>query len=126
MPVAASVAIRRPLIVQQGGSIEPFLGFGAQFFTQLFGEVTNPETVSAPLLAELQDRVRKLRPGHSRIAVRLEATRPGPAGQVEHQALMNTIALAQAGGANVNLTWWHGPYFRDPHSPSEAGSSGRS
>jgi hypothetical protein len=125
VPVAASVAIRRPLIVQRGGSVEPFLGFGAQFFTQLFGEVRNPETVSAPLLAELQDRVRKLRPGHSRIAVRLEATRPGPAGQVEHQALMNTIALAQAGGANVNLTWWHGPYYRDPKNPTEAGFLGK-
>lgn len=126
MPVAAStVTIRRPLIVQQGGRVEPFLGFGAQFFTQVFGEAGNPGTVSAPLLVELQNSVQKLKPGHSRIAVRLEATQPGPAGQVERQALMKTIALAQGAGANVNLTWWHGPYFRDPKNPTEAGFLGK-
>ncbi len=125
MAVAAStVAIHRPLIVQQGGRVEPFLGFGAQFFTQLFGEAGNPGTVSAPLLVELQNRVQQLKPGHSRIAVRLAATQPGAAGQVERRALMNTIALAQEGGANVNLTWWHGPYYRDPKNPTEAGFLG--
>jgi hypothetical protein len=126
VPVAAStVTIHRPLIVQRGGSVGPFLGFGAQFFTQLFGEAGNPATVSAPLLAELQNRVQKLKPGHSRIAVRLAATQPGPAGQVERRALMNAIALAEEGGANVNLTWWHGPYYRDPKNPTEAGFLGK-
>jgi hypothetical protein len=38
---------------------------------------------------------------------------------------MNTIALAQHAGANVNLTWWHGPYFRDPDNPSDAGFLGK-
>jgi hypothetical protein len=38
---------------------------------------------------------------------------------------MSTIALAQRAGANVNLTWWHGPYFRNPDNPSEAGFLGK-
>ena len=29
---------------------------------------------------------------------------------------MNTIELAQQGGANVNLTWWHGPYPPEPQA----------
>jgi hypothetical protein len=115
--VASSVAIRRPLIVEGGGTVRPFLGFGAQFFTQVFGEAKSPRPVSAPLLAELGDTVQRLKPGHSRIAVGLEATQSGPAGRVERQALMDTIKLADKAGANVNLTWWHGPYYRDPRNP---------
>jgi hypothetical protein len=38
---------------------------------------------------------------------------------------MKTIALAQQAGANVNLTWWHGPYFRNPKQPSEQGFLGK-
>jgi hypothetical protein len=30
----------------------------------------------------------------------------------EHAALMKTIGLAPSSRANVNLTWWQGPYFR--------------
>ncbi len=47
MPVARTVTVRPPLIVEQGGSVEPFLGYGAQFFTQLFGEAGKPARVSA-------------------------------------------------------------------------------
>ena len=36
---------------------------------------------------------------------------PTEQGQAERDALLRTIELAQGTGANVNLTWWQGPYF---------------
>jgi hypothetical protein len=61
----------------------------------------------------LQERLNALNPGLSRILVR-RGLRPGTAeGRSAPQfvALMNTIALAQEAGADLNLTWWgQGPY----------------
>src|SRR6187399_2242785 len=95
------------------GTLRPMRGYGAQLFPELF------ETIAeAP--AELAAQIRPLKLGHCRVAVEAAAARPGRA----REALMRTLALADAAGANVNLTWWHGPYFRDPHSPSEAGFLG--
>jgi hypothetical protein len=120
-----SVTVGGVPLVEKGGTLHPLAGYGAQFFTQLFGEADQPVGVTAPQLADLQTRITRLRPGHSRIPVRAAATTPGPAGQIEHDALMNTIDLAQKAGANVNLTWWHGPYFRNRDQPSEEGFLGR-
>jgi hypothetical protein len=126
VPIAAtSVTVGHAPIVQQGGTLHELRGFGAQFFTYLFGEAGHPSGITPPQLADLQNKINRLKPGHSRVAVRLEATGAGPAGQVEREALMKTIALAQQAGANVNLTWWHGPYFRDPKHPSEEGFLGK-
>jgi hypothetical protein len=100
-------------------------GYGAQFFTQLFGEAGHPQGVSPAHLADIESKLGKLRPGHSRIAVRHAATTSSPAGQLERRALMATIGLAQRAGANVNLTWWHGPYFRRPSNPTEEGFLGK-
>jgi hypothetical protein len=87
--------------------LRPLRGYGAQLFTQLFNN-------SAAVPQHLADHLAPLRLGHSRIAVESEAASPGPA----RDALMHTIALAEAARANVNLTWWHGPYFRHPNQPT--------
>lgn len=122
---ATSVTVGVAPIAEKGGSLHPLSGYGAQFFTQLFGEEDRPGSLTDPQLADVRTRIVKLRPGHSRIPVRAVAAAGGPAGQVERDALMKTIALAQQAGANVNLTWWHGPYFRDPNQPSDEGFLGR-
>jgi hypothetical protein len=119
-----SVIVGRAPIAERGALLHPLSGYGAQFFTQLFGEEDRPGTLTEPQLTEVRTRITKLRPGHSRIPVRAVAAAGGPAGQVERDALMRTIALAQQAGANVNLTWWHGPYFRNPNQPSEEGFLG--
>jgi hypothetical protein len=101
--------------VQQvpGGIVRPMRGYGAQLFPELFE--TQAETP-----AELAAQIRPLKLGHCRVAVETKAARPGRA----RDALMTTLGLADSAGANVNLTWWHGPYFRNPKSPSEAGFLG--
>ena len=121
---ATSVTVGRAPITEKRASVHPLSGYGAQFFTQLFGEEDRPGSLTDPQLAEIRTRITRLRPGHSRIPVRAVAAAGGPAGQVERDALMRTIALAQQAGANVNLTWWHGPYFRNPSQPTEEGFLG--
>ncbi len=103
------IAVGTPPVVAAGGSARPLRGIGGQFFTDLFDE-----TADTP--AELAAHLAALRPGHSRIAVQTEAATAGSAART---ALMSTIAAADAAGATVNLTWWHGPYFRDPKHPSD-------
>jgi hypothetical protein len=90
-------------------------GFGAQFFTDLFDGAPQVPPHLAAVLADLG-------PGHSRIAVEPEATNPA---NPKHAPLMSTLGLADQAGANVNLTWWHGPYFRDKNHPTEDGFLGK-
>jgi hypothetical protein len=90
--------------------MRPLLGFGAQMFTDLF--VAGPQIPST-----LANRLGPLAAGHSRIFVEPVAVKQdGP----KRKALLATLAFAEKAGANVNLTWWSGPYFRDPNNPSEA------
>ena len=60
--------------------------------------------------------IQNLRPGHSRIFVRKSVRPPAPGKPEapEFRALMRTIELAQQAHANVNLTWWQGPYASVP------------
>jgi len=88
----------------------PLWGYGAQFNAGLFTERGQPGGITAAQLRDLTAHVANLRPGHSRIAVETEATPSAHGFEHERKALLRTVELAQAGGANVNLTWWHGPY----------------
>jgi hypothetical protein len=90
----------------------PLRGVGAQFNTNIFtkdGESTPlGDDEREALLATIKD----VKPGHSRIFVRPAARDAGE----EREALMSTIRLANEAGANVNLTWWKGPF---PHEPQQ-------
>jgi hypothetical protein len=112
---AVTVVLGESPYVQQvpGAALRPMRGYGAQLFPELFE--TQTETP-----AELAAQIAPLRLGHCRVAVAAAAARPGRA----REALMRTLALAHDAGANANLTWWHGPYFRNPQSPSEEGFLG--
>src|SRR5262245_1967251 len=88
----------------------PLRGFGAQFNTNLFTRDGERPHLNDDEVAALQAAIDSLGLGHSRIFVRPAARRPGP----QRAALMSTIRLAQRAGANVNLTWWKGPF---PHHP---------
>src|ERR1043165_7382804 len=105
---AISIVLADPPLKKAGGQMRAMRGFGAQMFTDLFHSSPQPPQ---PLAKELAD----LRPGHSRIAVQPEAVNPA---NPEHDAFMNTLKPADEAGANVNLTWWHGPYFRHPNHPT--------
>jgi hypothetical protein len=94
-------------------NIHPLKGFGAQFNTNLFTTDGQDPEITAAQLQKLRTRIAELKPGHSRIFIRKTVRAPSAAGKPEHpefRALMRTIELAQQTGANVNLTWWQGPY----------------
>ena len=96
--------------------LHPVQGFGAQFNTNLFvssGSTAGQERpVGAGQLQDLQTAINRLRLGHSRIFIRRELgdETARDVSTLEFSALMSTIELAQQAGANVNLTWWAGPY----------------
>ena len=95
--------------------MQPTFGYGAQMFTDLFvGESQIPRALASHL--------GPLAAGHSRIFVEPVAVKN--AGGVRRKALIGALGFAQKAGANVNLTWWSGPYFRDPNNPTEAGYIG--
>ena len=95
--------------------MRPLLGYGAQMFTDLF-------TAGPQIPPALASRLGPLAAGHSRIFVEPVAVKN--ANGTRRKALLGALAFAQKAGANVNLTWWSGPYFRDPNNPSEAGFLG--
>jgi hypothetical protein len=97
-------------------SLHSLRGFGAQFNTNLFTSAGQNPDLTDVQLNELRKRIESLKPGHSRIFVR-KTVRPPAAGKPEppeFSALMRTIELAQRTGADVNLTWWQGPYASEP------------
>jgi hypothetical protein len=98
----------RPALAKK---LHPLRGFGAQFNTNLFTMQGESSSLSAEERRVLDARIGALRLGHSRIFVRPLAR---GAGSLQRKALMSTIELAQQAGANVNLTWWKGPF---PHEP---------
>src|SRR6266511_1307845 len=77
-------------------------GFGGQFDCELFIERRERSHAISPEEREtLQHVVNRLKLGHSRIFASVEVL----AHQNHRDALMDTIGMAQAAGANVNLTW---------------------
>ena len=94
----------------------PLRGFGGQFNTNLFTRAGQSADLTPAQLNELRATIENLRPGHSRIFVRKSVRPPAPGKPEapEFRALMRTIELAQQAHANVNLTWWQGPYASVP------------
>lgn len=86
------------------------VGFGAQFDTDLFTAKGEPKALTPAQLKDLQNKLDRLKPAHVRVFVKPEMLTPGP----EQTALVKTLQLAQNAGSSVNLTWWHGPYPKDP------------
>ena len=105
---ATTLRLERP----PARSLLPLRGFGAQFNTNLFTRAGQSADLTPAQLDELRAAIGNLKPGHSRVFVRKTVRTPVP-GQPEppeFTALMRTLELAQQARANVNLTWWPGPY----------------
>src|SRR3712207_4004844 len=111
---ATTVRLGAPPIRARARVVHPLRGFGGQLDTDLFTELGQPGGISPERLAELQATIDNLRLGHSRVFVRAETVAATAAGRRQRDALLRTIALAQHARANLNLTWWHGPYPLEP------------
>jgi hypothetical protein len=90
----------------------PLRGVGAQFNTNIFTKDGESTPLGDDEREALLATIKNVKPGHSRIFVRPAARDAGE----EREALMSTIRLANEAGANVNLTWWKGPF---PHEPQQ-------
>jgi hypothetical protein len=96
----------------------PLVGFGAQFNPYLYctpnfepgGDVT------AGNVADLERKLRDLRPQHVRIFFQPQWWERGGRDEVAKddprlkESFLRVAALAQACGATINLTYWHGPW----------------
>ncbi len=106
--MATAVRLTQPVAIKHH-----LRGYGAQFDCELFTKRGQPTGCAKEQLDVLKQHINRLKPGHSRIFVTGEAIEDTSDGIAERKALMDTIRLAQQSGANVNLTWWSGPYFAD-------------
>ena len=110
--MATAVTLTQPVPIKHR-----LRGYGAQFDCELFTKRGQPTDCTQDQLDTLKQHINKLKPGHSRIFVTAEAIESSPEGIAERRALMKTVEIAQQSGANVNLTWWSGPYYAD--APAE-------
>jgi hypothetical protein len=104
--MATAVKLTQPVAIKHH-----LCGYGAQFDCELFTEAGQPAGCTKEQLDALKQLINRLKPGHSRIFVTGKAIDNSTEGKKERHALMETVKIAQQSGANVNLTWWQGPYF---------------
>jgi hypothetical protein len=104
--MATAVRLTQPVAIKHH-----LRGYGAQFDCELFTKRGQPTDCTKEQLDALKQLINRLKPGHSRIFVTGEAIENSPEGIAERRALMETVRIAQQSGANVNLTWWSGPYY---------------
>jgi hypothetical protein len=89
--------------------VPDFEGFGAQMNMHLYTALNDPTrgwTSNEPPqdLPNVEEKVRKLKPGLSRIF--LSPANYLPENQNRMKSFYKTVELAQAVGAKVNITWW--------------------
>ena len=85
-----------------------FAGFGAQYNQNLYSDASRDlDGVTPANLSVLEDKLSELGAGYVRIFF------DAAAAPDEQASFVRTVALAQRGGATINITYWHGPY-KDP------------
>jgi hypothetical protein len=100
--MAIEVTVGRP----EAFALHPFEGLGAQLNVNMFRPDGQPTALTQPQHDALRTAIENLKPGHSRVFLhRVLVERPQPP-EKEMQALLETLRLAEAAGAKVNLTFW--------------------
>jgi len=110
-------AVRVRLDRAPAHKLHPLEGFGAQFNANIFRPASmfpaataakegQPRALTPGQLNELRATVKNLKPGHSRIFIHRELVAGPQPPAKELEALLQSVRLAQHGGANVNLTFW--------------------
>jgi hypothetical protein len=89
-----------------------FVGFGAQYNNNLYTTLSaNVDGVTPQNVTNLEDKVKKLGSQHVRIFFDCKSLEGYPKYNAEFMpSFIKTVKLAQASGASVNLTYWHGAY----------------
>lgn len=89
-----------------------FVGFGAQYNNNLYTTLSSDvDGVTPQNVITLEDKVKKLGCQHVRIFFDCKSWVGYPKYNAEFMpSFIKTVQLAQASGATVNLTYWHGAY----------------
>lgn len=89
-----------------------FVGFGAQYNNNLYTTLSSDvDGVTPQNVTNLEDKVKKLGSQHVRIFFDCKSWADYPKYNAEFMpSFIKTVQLAQASGASVNLTYWHGAY----------------
>jgi hypothetical protein len=89
-----------------------FVGFGAQYNNNLYTSLSaTADGVTAGNVTNLEDKVKKLGCQHVRIFFDCKSFEGYPKYNAEFMpSFIKTVQLAQASGATVNLTYWHGAF----------------
>lgn len=88
------------------------VGFGAQYNNNLYTSLSRDvDGVTAQNVPNLEDKVKKLGCQHVRIFFDCKSWEGYPKYNPEFMdSFIRTVQLAQASGATVNVTYWHGAY----------------
>ncbi|HEY8659774.1 MAG TPA: hypothetical protein VIL78_12110 [Hanamia sp.] len=89
-----------------------FVGFGTQYNNNLYTTLSGAsDGVTPQNLINLEDKVKKLGSQHIRIFFDCKSWMDYPKYNSEFMpSFIRTVQLAQASGASINLTYWHGAY----------------
>lgn len=108
LAVNAKTAVTEFAVTPQNVVVPDFQGFGAQMNMHLYTALNDPTkgtgNVPPQDLPNLEEKVKDMKPGLVRIF--LSPANYDPANQNRMTSFYQTVALAQAAGANVNITWW--------------------
>jgi len=106
--VNAKTAVTEFAVTPENVVVPDFEGFGAQMNMHLYTALNDPAkgtgNVPPQDLPNLEEKVKEMKPGLVRIF--LSPANYDPANQNRMTSFYQTVALAQAAGANVNITWW--------------------
>ncbi|MDP3445623.1 MAG: hypothetical protein Q8T08_22410, partial [Ignavibacteria bacterium] len=89
-----------------------FVGFGTQYNNNLYTSLSRDvDGVTLQNVTDLEDKVKKLGSQHVRIFFCCKSWEGYPKYNVEFMpSFVKTVQLAQASGATINITYWHGAY----------------
>jgi len=89
-----------------------FVGFGAQYNNNLYTTLSaSVDGVAPENVNNLEDKVKKLGSQHVRIFFDCKSWEGYPKYNIEFMpSFIKTVQLAQASGATINITYWHGAY----------------
>lgn len=104
----AKTAVTEFAVTPRNVVVPDFEGFGAQMNMHLYTSLNDPTKGTGNLppqdLPNVEEKVKEMKPGLVRIF--LSPANYDPANQNRMTSFYQTVALAQAAGANVNITWW--------------------
>ena len=89
-----------------------FVGFGTQYNNNLYTSLSmDVDGVTTQNVTNLEDKVKKLGSQHVRIFFDCKSWEGYPKYNAEFMpSFVRTVQLAQASGASINITYWHGAY----------------